>query len=99
LWANDKLGTTISNLDAPYLFYIKSNCEDDLKPKERQTAICLNEEDLHLIDDRKDIFEIDWETYFEKQVLEQLKEFELIDEVKNLLSEYNNLYETVWYLY
>ena len=95
LWANDKLGTTISNLDAPYLFYIKSNCEDDLKPKERQTAICLNEEDLHLIDDRKDIFEIDWETYFEKQVLEQLKEFELIDEVKNLLSEYNNLYETV----
>ena len=95
LWANDKLGTTISNLDAPYLFYIKSNCEDDLKPKERQTAICLNEEDLHLIDNRKDVFEIDWETYFEKQVLEQLKEFELIDEVKNLLSEYNNLYETV----
>ena len=55
----------------------------------------MNEEDLHLIDNRKDVFEIDWETYFEKQVLEQLKEFELIDEVKNLLSEYNNLYETV----
>ena len=39
-----------------YLFYIKSKCEDDLKPKERQTAICLNEEDLHLIDKHNEIF-------------------------------------------
>ena len=91
MWANEKLGTTITNLDAPYLFYIKSNCEDDIKIKERQTAICLNEEDLHLIDDRKEIFEIDYETYFSKQVLEQLEEFKLIGNVDNLLQQYESL--------
>ena len=41
-WANEKLGTKITHQDNPYLFYIKSNCEDDIKIKERQKAICLN---------------------------------------------------------
>ena len=84
-WANEKLGTKITHQDNPYLFYIKSNCEDDLKNKERQKAICLNSEDLKYIDDRKDVFEIDYDVYFKKQVLEQLDEFKLIDKIKVLL--------------
>ena len=67
LWANKRLNTTINNTDNPYLFYIKSNCEEDLKSRDRQTAICLNEEDLGFIDSKKDIFELDYDKFFEKQ--------------------------------
>ena len=88
-WANEKLNTTISHTATPFLFYIKSNCEDDIKIKQRQQAICLNEEDLKLIDDRKDVFELDYETFFKKQVLDQLEEFDKIDEVKSLVENYN----------
>jgi DNA polymerase elongation subunit (family B) len=87
-WANEKLGTEISNKDNPYLFYIKSNCEDDLKKKDKQRAICLNDEDLVHIDSRKDIFEIDYDVYFQKQIYEQLEEFALIPEIKNMLASY-----------
>ena len=87
-WANEKLNTSISHSDTPLLFYIKSNCEDDKKIKQRQQAICLNEEDLHLIDDRTDVFELDYETFFKKQVLDQLDEFDKIDDVKNLVESY-----------
>ncbi len=89
-WANEKLNTTISHTDTPLLFYIKSNCEDDKKIKQRQQAICLNEDDLHLVDERKDVFELDYETFFKKQVLDQLDEFDKIEEVKNLVETYRN---------
>ena len=82
-WANEKLGTNITHQDNPYLFYIKSNCEEDLKVKERQKAICLNSEDLKYIDQRKDVFEIDYDVYFKKQVLEQLDEFKFIGKAFN----------------
>ena len=91
LWANKMLETSIDNTDNPYLFYVKSNCEDDIKARDRQTAICLNEEDLPLIDSRKDIFEIDYDKFFEKQVLDQLKEFKYIESVKDILEEYKNI--------
>ena len=91
VWANEKLDTAINNTDNPYLFYIKSNCEEDMKSRDRQTAICLNEEDLKLIETRKDIFEIDYETFFKKQVLDQLKEFNKIESVKNILDEYKEI--------
>ena len=87
-WANDKLGTEISSKDNPYLFYIKSNCEDDLKKKDKQRAICLNDEDLKHIDNRKDIFEIDYDVYFQKQIYEQLEEFALIPEINDMLVSY-----------
>ena len=70
------------------VFYIKSNCEDDLKKKDRQRAICLNDEDLKNIDARKDIFEIDYDVYFQKQIYEQLEEFALIPEIENMLVAY-----------
>ena len=87
-WANEKLNTNITHTDTPLLFYIKSNCEDELKIKQRQQAICLNEEELHLVDERKDVFEIDYETFFNKQVLDQLDEFNKIEDVKNLVETY-----------
>ena len=88
MWANDKLDTNITHTDNPYLFYIKSNCEDDLKIKDRAVAVCLNEEDLPLIDKRSDIFEIDYDIYFRKQVLEQFEELRLIDGVSEILERF-----------
>ena len=89
MWANEKLNINIGHNDNPYLFYIKSNCEEDLKPKERAVAICLNEEDLKLIDERPDIFEIDYNIYFQKQVLEQFEELRLIKEVDEICERFH----------
>jgi len=89
-WANDKLNTDISHTDTPLLFYIKSNCEDDIKINQRQKAICLNEKDLKLIDERTDVFQLDYEIFFKKQVLDQLEEFDKISDVKTILGNYNN---------
>jgi hypothetical protein len=62
-----------------------------MKSRDRQTAICLNEEDLHLVDKRKDVFELDYDIFFKKQVLDQLKEFNKIESVKNILEEYKEI--------
>lgn len=88
LWANEMLGTNIGHTDIPYLFYIESTCQDDLAKGKRQKAICLVEEDLKLIDERKDIFVLDYKTFFQKQVLDQLKEFDKIELVANVLEEH-----------
>ena len=40
---------------------------------------------------RKDVFEIDYDKFFEKQVLDQLKEFKYIDSVKTILEEYKEI--------
>ena len=88
VWANEKLGTRITHMDTPLLFYIISKCEDDLKKKERRDAICLNEEDLHFIDSHTHIFELDYDRFFRKQVLDQLEEFALIPSVKLALEQY-----------
>ena len=44
---------------------------------------------MKLIDERKDVFELDYDTFFKKQVLDQLEEFDKIDEVKSLVENYN----------
>ena len=87
-FANEKLGTKITHKDTPLLFYINSLCEDDLKLKDRCKAICLLSDDLHYIDDNDGVFEIDYTTYFAKQVITPLKEFEHIPEVKEILTQY-----------
>ena len=94
-WANNKLGIEITNKDNPFLFYIKSNCEPDLKKGDRQKAICLNEADLKFIDERSDIFSIDYDVYFKKQIYEQLEEFALIPEVKTMLNAYKGYVKKV----
>ena len=59
-----------------------------MKAKDRAVAVCLNEEDLPLIDKRSDIFEIDYDIYFRKQVLEQFEELRLIDGVSEILERF-----------
>ena len=88
VWANDILNVRITHNDNPLLFYIKSLCEDDLKPKDRHGALCLLEEDLHLIDKNPDKFTIDYDTFFSKQVIEQLDEFKFISIVDTVLKQY-----------
>ena len=87
-WANKYLPIEITNADTPLLFYITPLNEDDLKPKERQKAIVLREEDLHIIDNNA-VFEIDYGTFFKKQVLDQVEEFAHIPNVKTILANWD----------
>ena len=63
MWTNEITNAGVGHMDKPLLFYVKSKCQEDLKPKERNTAICLNEEQLNLIDDNTDKFEIDYDVW------------------------------------
>ena len=100
-WANKYLPIEITNADTPLLFYITPLNEDDLKPKERQKAIVLREEDLHIIDNNA-VFEIDYGTFFKKQVLDQVEEFAHIPNVKTILANWDKkgkfIDETVSYV-
>ena len=87
-FANEILGTKINHKDTPFLFFIKSHCEEDLKKAKRHKSICILPDDLHFIDERRDLFEIDYDTYFSKQVLQQLTEFKYIEEVDEVLNQY-----------
>lgn len=87
-FANEILGTKINHKDTPFLFFITSHCEDDLKKKDKHSTICILPDDLHYIDERDDLFEIDYTTYFKKQVMDQLKEFEYIESVAEVLEQY-----------
>ena len=88
--ANELLGTNIDHRDTPYLFYIVPHFQSGMKKVDQDKAICLRDEDLHFIDERKDLFEIDYEVYFEKQVLQQLSEFDHIDYLKDVLKGYKD---------
>lgn len=87
-FANEILGTKITHKDTPFLFFIKSKCEEDAKPKERHDSICLLPADLHFIDERTDLFEIDYTVYFAKQVTDQLEPFNHIQQVADVLKQY-----------
>jgi hypothetical protein len=52
-----------------------------LKPKDRHDAICLRPEDFSIIDNN-DKFEIDYDKFFEKQIIQPLREFDKIPKVK-----------------
>ena len=78
----------VDHMDKPLLFYVKSKCQEDMKPRERNTAICINEEQLNLIDDHTDKFELDYDTWFKKQILDQIEEFAEIPSVKNVVDGY-----------
>tara|TARA_Y100000034_G_C6907155_1_gene421340 strand:- start:343 stop:2796 length:2454 start_codon:yes stop_codon:yes gene_type:complete len=88
LWANDILNTKITHSDNPLLFYVTSTCQDELKPRDRNNAICVKEEDLDMIDKSKALFKMDYDMFFEKQVLDQLDEFKYIPAVEEALKDY-----------
>jgi DNA polymerase elongation subunit (family B) len=87
-FANEHLNTNITHIDKPLMFYIVSHCEDEIKDKDRTKAICLLEEDLGLIETSKHIFEVDYNEYFNKQVIQQLDEFKKIESVNAVLKKY-----------
>ena len=91
MWSNEIMNAGVDHMDKPLLFYVKSKCQDDLKPRERNTAICINEEQLNLIDDNKEKFELDYDVWFQKQILDQIEEFAEIPSVKNIVERYKAL--------
>jgi DNA polymerase II len=105
IWANDVLeddDVFIDHTDNPFLFYVTSHCEDELKPKERHDAICILPEHISLLDKWSPLFTIDYEAFFDKQVLTPLDEFSLIPAVDEMLRAYKDRlplkYRKVWSL-
>jgi len=88
-WANELFSTVhISSADIPYLFYVISNCEEELKKNKRHKAICIPSDQLELMTTNPDLFEIDYSTFMKKQIIEQLKEFKHIESVNDALEQY-----------
>lgn len=81
-YANQKYKTNITKDDVPLLFNIKTLDQNHLKQNDRHTTICLLQADLHIINQNKDKFVIDYDTYFDKQCIKQLQQFDYIDSVK-----------------
>lgn len=76
----------ISHNDAVYMFYIKLKPGVVLNQPFTCDVICLRESDLDLLNN--DIYEIDYDTFFEKQILGQLDEFSIVPTVKSVLDTY-----------
>lgn len=87
-YANENYGTKITNDDVVFLFNIITLHQDHLKLKDRHNAICLLEQDLHIIDQNKDKFIIDYDTYFDKQCIHPLEQFKFIDSSKWIIENY-----------
>jgi DNA polymerase elongation subunit (family B) len=90
-FANLHLEAGVTHMDNPLMFYIVSNCEPDTKPKDRARVICVNDEQLPELTNHPELFELDWDTFFHKQVVEQLEEFDHIPSVKAAIAEYEEL--------
>jgi DNA polymerase II len=89
LWANELFDSVhITSSDVPYMFYVKSNCEPDLKKNKRHNAICIPDDQFNLVKSNSELFEIDYDVFMKKQILEQMKEFSHIATVKKALEEY-----------
>jgi len=90
-FANEHLEAGVTHQDNPFMFYIVSKCEDELKPKDRTQVICVKDEQLPDLTKHPELFELDWDTFFHKQVVEQLEEFDHIPSVKAAIAEYEEL--------
>lgn len=87
-FANEHLEAGVTHMDNPLMFYIISKCEDDKKPKDRTQVICVKDEQLPDLANHPNLFELDWDTFFHKQCVEQLDEFNHIPSVKAAIEEY-----------
>ena len=96
IWTNEVLNTNILWTDNPLLFYIT---EPNKTKKEMQIACCLKEEDLYLINEKSDLFNIDYDMLFDKQILSQIEEFDLLDSVKKAVHGYRELNAEFYRLY
>ena len=91
-YANQIYGTRINRDDVPLLFNIITLNQNQLKVKDRHRAICLLQTDLHIIDQNKDKFIIDYKTYFDKQCITPLMQFGFIESCKWIIQEYKKLH-------
>jgi len=82
-FANKVFNTSITYIDNPYMFYITA------KEYPENTEICLLPENFNILKSN-DVFEIDYNTFFDKQVITPLEEFKYIDEIKDLVFEYKS---------
>ena len=80
-------------MDKPLMYYILPKNQDHLKKHERTRVICVKDETLPELTKHPDVFELDWDYFFQKQVLDQLEEFDLIPTVKTAISEYREMCE------
>ena len=87
-FANEHLEAGVTHMDNPFMFYIDSKCEDDVKPKDRTKVICVNDDLLSELTKHPKLFTLDWNMFMQKQVLDQLDEFNHIDSVKTAIKEY-----------
>lgn len=88
MFANTHLEADIEHQDNPFMFYIISKCEEELKPKDRTQVICVKDDQLANLTNHPELFELDWNTFFAKQVVQQLEEFAYIPSVKQAIEEY-----------
>lgn len=91
-FANKHLDAGITHQDNPFMFYIASKCEDGVKPKDRTQVICVKDEHLSELTKHPELFELDWDTFYAKQVLEQLQEFAHIESVQRAIDMYKETY-------
>jgi DNA polymerase elongation subunit (family B) len=90
-FANIYLEAGITHQDNPFMFYIISKCEDDKKLKDRTQVICINDGQISELTKHPELFELDWDTFFYKQVTAQLEEFNFIPSVKAAILEYEEI--------
>ena len=82
-------------MDKPLLFYATALQEDHLKPKKRHRAICVLDDQLDLLQKENEYFKLDYDTFFKKQLLEQIDEFKEIPYIEDVLKEYNEAAKTI----
>lgn len=89
LWAIKNLNLNIKFTQPVYMFNIFTKCETDLKDNDKTTAICLRQQDFHLLKDNEK-FQIDYKQIFEKQIIQPIRQFEYAEGVNQILN--------MWYI-
>lgn len=92
MFANQILDLQLKNSDVVYLFYINNFCQPQRKSKDRNNVICLRKEDFQIIR-TTDKFEIDYNQLMEKQIIQPMREFDYIPQVKISIDEWCTQFE------
>lgn len=81
LFANEILDLKLRNSDVVYLFYINNFVQPDRKINDRNNVICLRKEDFHHIEST-DKFKIDYQELMQKQIIQPMRQFNYVPQVK-----------------
>jgi len=86
--ANTFDGVNITSEDKPYMFFVKYKNPESGEFEKKE--ICLNPEHFYIFEKYSDIISMDYEEYFDRQVLEPFSEFIYSNKVKSIVLEYMN---------